>query len=87
MSDVLSVALSWVRRNPRNSKDRIDFHIGGIATGNVHKHFAWTTPDIGTGDEIKVRLIDVDSWDEPEHVYDPALNHEATEPPSSPLDS
>ena len=79
MSDVLSTGLSWVRRTNRRP-ERLNFNVGGIISGDSRTHFAWTTPSITSGDEITIRLIDADSWDEPEHIYQPSPNSEIPKP-------
>ena len=71
VSDVISTVVSWVRSRS-NMPEQLDFHVGGILAGESPTHFGWTTPLIGPGDEITIRLVDTDSWDEPEHLYEPA---------------
>jgi len=76
-SDVLSTVVSWARRAQDRGQDKLDFHIGGIVAGNSNEHFGWTTPALAIGDEITIRLVDADTWDKPEHVYQPARNPQA----------
>lgn len=66
-SKVISTTVSWARR----SADTINFHVGGIVADESNEHFAWTTPPIGIGDEITIRLVDADSWDNPQHLGPP----------------
>lgn len=73
ISDVLSTSISWVRKS-QHGPDRISFNVGGITAGNNREHFGWTMPPLAVGDEVTIRLVDVDSGDNPEHVYEPALN-------------
>jgi hypothetical protein len=79
MSDVMSTSMTWARRDP----DRIRFNVGGIVAGKPNEHFLWKTPSIAIGDEIKIRLVDADTWDDPDLVYEPTQNPEALTPPST----
>ena len=60
--------VDWVQRT-----DEIFFRVGGILKSDLNKHFHWATPKIGLGDEIAIRVIDVDQCDEPQHVYEPGI--------------
>ena len=61
-NDVISTIISWARRTP----DTINFHVGGISSGNSHVQIDWTTPTISIGDEITIRLVDAETYDEPD---------------------
>ena len=65
--NVVSTILSWASRRPND----IDFHVGGIAADDLNYHTDWQTPEIKIGDEIRVRVIDVESYDEPDQRYIP----------------
>ena len=64
---VLSAVLSWARRKP----EVINFHVGGVAADDPKRHVDWTTPTIGVGDEVRIRVIDTDTFDPPDRRYVP----------------
>ena len=63
-NEVVSTIISWTRRVP----DAINFHIGGIASGDSQKQFDWLTPHISIGDEITIRLVETETSDEPDQT-------------------
>jgi len=65
--NVFSTIVSWGRR----ADDRINFHVGGIVSGDSHDHYEWTTPAIGIGDEVTIRIMDSEKCDEPDRTYQP----------------
>lgn len=65
---VVSTALSWTRH-----QGRVCFNIGGIVNDGTNDHFEWKTPQIDVGDEVLVRLVDVDSIDAYDNRYSPSL--------------
>ncbi len=69
---VLSGGLSWTNRQPANWL----FNVGGIVGDESGKHFSWDLPSLKTGDEVMFRLIETDSPDSPDNVYDPAFNRD-----------
>jgi hypothetical protein len=71
-ADVVSIAVNWVRRVSEHAPDRIQFHVGGLIADRPHEHFGWNTPRIGVGDEVTIRIVEVDACDTPEFVYEPA---------------
>ncbi len=64
---VLSTILSWASRRP----DSINFCVGGVASDDRNCHVDWATPQIKIGDEIRVRVIDTDEYDQPDERYVP----------------
>ncbi len=83
-NNVAAVAIDWVR-SIRDRPEMLSFHIGGIIAGTGDReHFRFNTPDIKIGDEITVRLLDAESVDEPDRVYQPARNSDAPIPKDAP---
>lgn len=70
-SQVLSIGVTWVRES-QHRPERISSNVGGLVAGDNHKHFGWTMPPLSIGDTVTIRLIEVNSADDPEHVYEPA---------------
>jgi hypothetical protein len=64
---VLSTIVSWTARQA----DRINFHVGGIAKDSSGHHTGWDTPEPKIGDEIRIRLIDTEEYDEPDRRHTP----------------
>jgi hypothetical protein len=46
--------------------------VGGILSDDSENHFAWNLPVIQTGDEVLIRIVETDSPDPPDRIYDPA---------------
>lgn len=71
---VLAIGLTWTHLD----SDHLQFHIGGIPengndTGN---HFDFPVDEPKLGDEITIRIVETDSPDPPEQIYNPAtLDH------------
>lgn len=70
-SSVLAIGVSWARREP----DLVRFNVGGVTAGDVETHFFWKTPTIAAGDEVTIRLVNVENPDPPEVTYKPAHDH------------
>ena len=65
---VVSTILSWTK-----CKGSVNFHVGGVVGDGTQDHFDWKTPRVTTGDEVLIRLVDVDSADAFEDRYSPSL--------------
>ena len=61
-NSVLSTVMTWVKHRP----DRVDFNVGGLDAADSAQHTAWRTPRLAVGDEVRIRLIDTDSFDQPD---------------------
>jgi hypothetical protein len=59
---VISTIVSWTV----HKSDDIAFHVGGIPSDDSLAFTDWRTPALKTGDEILVRIVDVDVFDEPD---------------------
>jgi hypothetical protein len=57
---VVTTIVTWVGGGPRGTK--IDLHIGGL--GN-HENLLWANRDLQVGDVVQVRVVDVETPDEP----------------------
>ena len=64
---VLATGVSWAARDP-NWK----FNIGGMVGGDSNEHFAWDVPSLKIGDIVSIRVIETESCDSPDRIYDPA---------------
>jgi len=53
---VLSVIVSWTP-----NANAFNFHVGGIRSQDNGDHCDWDVPEIGIGDEVTIRLVDVES--------------------------
>jgi hypothetical protein len=73
---VLTSILTWVRRDLRQfqlekrgkiQEEEINFDVGGhISHGkNDHENLKWIKESLSIGDEITIRIIDLDKSDEP----------------------
>lgn len=77
-NDMFSTIISWTCRSP----NLIEFNVGGIASGDPQVQIDWTTPRISIGDEITIRLVDSDTFDEsgerrPMHLRGPESRPES----------
>ncbi len=63
---VVGVAIDWAH-------DRLRFNIGGVASDDPTQHSAWKTPALAIGDEVAIRLIDTESYDQPDERYAPVI--------------
>ena len=63
---VLATGLSWSHRQP----ETIIFNLGGVAGDGTNDHLRWPTPQIQIGDEILMRVVDVEFTDSPQR-YQP----------------
>jgi hypothetical protein len=71
-SKVVATTVTWTYRHP----EQVSFSIGGIPDDDSANHMAWTAPLINVGDEVCIRLIDTNSCDAPDSVYDPRITHD-----------
>ena len=69
---VLAVGLTWMQRDP----DHLRFNIGGITAdgNNTGDHFDFPVNEPKIGDEMTIRIVETDSPDEPERIYNPATD-------------
>jgi hypothetical protein len=59
---VLDVTLSHVKRKVDGQE--LDLHVGGLVSA-FGEHVSWTNVQLKTGDEIRVRVVESGSADEP----------------------
>ena len=75
---VLTSIVTWVKRHisnmPPNEDDQEGFlseqirlEIGGLETipGEIGDHLAWSTPEVGVGDDVRIRIIESPEPDTP----------------------
>lgn len=67
---VVGVGLTWTIRQ----SDAWQFNLGGVLGGDSNQHFAWNVPTLKTGDEVLLRIVETESPDSPDRVYDPKFN-------------
>src|SRR5260221_10801313 len=60
---VLTVIIDHVKGKD-DPVDEINLQVGGLIS-NTHEHVIWSRTQLGTGDEVRVRIIESDSADEP----------------------
>ena len=65
---VLATGLTWTKREPTDLR----FNVGGVTGDDTGNHFNWNVPDLNVGDEISIRIIETERYDEPDGVYHPA---------------
>ena len=65
MHCVLGVGVAWMH-------DHVTFNVGGIASDDETQHTAWKTPKLALGDEVSIRLIDTEIYDQPDERYSPS---------------
>lgn len=68
MHDALGVCISWARRRA----DHVYFNVGGLASDDAKEHTAWRPPALAIGDEVMIRVIGTDTFDQPDERYSPA---------------
>jgi hypothetical protein len=66
---VLTSFLTWRGRQPDSSgtvpdSESLDLHIGGLEAAS-RQHVRWLEQDIHVGDEILIRVIEIDCVDKP----------------------
>ena len=60
---VLATGVSWTFQDP----GQFVFNIGGI-TGEPESHFSFDSPELKLGDTIEVKIVDLESFDEPDLI-------------------
>lgn len=81
---VLSVVLSWVKRNPKAysgdkksgskltraqwSKEEIEFSVGGLDSA-ADEHLHWLRRELSIGDEIAIKVLPPGRYDAPKGGY------------------
>ena len=65
---VLAVGLTWTH----GDGEHLRLNIGGI-TDDADNYFKWNVPELTLGDEITIRIVETDSPDEPDRIYNPAI--------------
>ena len=60
---VLTVIIDHVKGKV-DPVDDVDIHVGGLIS-DTDEHVEWTNTKLNTGDEVRVRIIESDSADEP----------------------
>jgi hypothetical protein len=61
---VLATGVTWVAgASPHPAEGRFDFRIGGV-DGVTGEHLSWNAPQLGIGDEIRVKLVEADRTDQ-----------------------
>ena len=78
---VLTTVLSWVRREGRNTETRepriieeeLTLNVGGLISSK-NEHVRWSDDKLTVGDEVRVRVINLESVDPPRdrRTEDPA---------------
>jgi hypothetical protein len=69
---VLTTMLSWVRREGRNTETRepenvdeeLTLNVGGLISSK-NEHVRWTENELTVGDEVRVRVMNLESVDPP----------------------
>jgi hypothetical protein len=60
---VLSTILSWVGGGPAlGVEGEFRLHVGGLDT-RTDEHVKWITPELAVGDEVTVRVVEVEQVD------------------------
>jgi hypothetical protein len=60
---VLSTMLTWVGGGPRRDPEgAFHFSVGGLDS-RTDEHVDWTTPELAVGDEVTVRVVEVEQID------------------------
>ncbi len=62
-SGVLSAIVNWVG-GLHDREEHFHIHVGGLDSSS-DEFIDWPTPEIGLGDEITIRILDVDDPDTP----------------------
>lgn len=75
---VLTSIVTWVKRHISNMPpqgddpkefltEEIRLEIGGLETipGEIGDHLAWSTPEVGVGDEVRIKIVDSPKPDTP----------------------
>src|SRR5260370_36344 len=72
---VLSTVIDHV--NKAEARDELDLYVGGLVS-DTGEHVNWGRTQLNTGDEVRVRIIESDSADEPieRRPRDPAQEFE-----------
>ncbi len=78
---VLTTVLTWVRREGRNTETRepgiieeeLTLNVGGLISSK-NEHVRWSDDKLAVGDEVRVRVINLESVDPPRdrRTEDPA---------------
>ena len=71
---VLSTILSWVRREGRNTEtgdpgkteEELTLNVSGLRSSKS-EHVRWAENELKVGDEVCVRIVDLESVDPPHH--------------------
>jgi hypothetical protein len=61
---VLSAIVSWVGSRPDREIDGFRMSLGGLDS-SVREHLRWPAPPLGVGDEVTIRLLEVEQVDAP----------------------
>jgi hypothetical protein len=60
---VLSTMLTWVGGGPnRDPEGHLHLRVGGLDS-RTDEHVDWTTPELAVGDEVTVRVVEVEEVD------------------------
>jgi hypothetical protein len=68
-SGVLSAIVNWVPNRPPEIGGEFSLSLGGLAhrVGASGEHLRWQAPSLGVGDEVTIRLVEVEQVDPPAH--------------------
>lgn len=72
---VLTAIASWVRTHAMVAEEgeqvkKLDLHVGGLKEGSDGSaaHITWLNKDLSVGDEIRMRIVNTDHFDEPAKI-------------------
>ena len=72
---VLTAIVSWVRTHAMVKEEgeqvkKLDLHVGGLKelSDGSAAHITWLNKDLSLGDEIRMRIVNTDHFDEPAKI-------------------